>query len=182
MPSMGSEPTLQSSSDSAKRNSVHGQPSVTLDTSTKESQTTVHPPLLSGAEQQETALPEIDRKPSSNQATLASSLPQGTELQETTLPGPILSTPVRKIGRAFQSPLSNNQTATPYTALFTPTINREVLLSPLTKDDQTPFLVDKVEMTLQRIPSPQQQASLCNTTSTQAEPVDEEHTLPIQDY
>jgi len=76
MPSMGSEPVLQpmSSSDSAKRNSVYGQPSVTLDTSTEESQTTVYPPLLSGAEQRETALPEIDGKPSSDQATLASSL------------------------------------------------------------------------------------------------------------
>jgi len=52
------------------------------------------------------------------------------------------------MGRAFQSPLSDDQTATPYTALFTPTVNGEVLLSPLTEDDRTPFPVDKVEMTL----------------------------------
>jgi hypothetical protein len=94
MPSMGSESALHQlkatySSDSAKRNSVHGQPSATLGNSTEDGQT-VRPPSPSGTEQRETALPEIDGidgKASDKQATLAPSLPHGTEPQETTLLG-----------------------------------------------------------------------------------------------
>jgi hypothetical protein len=85
LPSVGSESALKAthSSDSAKSNSVHGQPSVALGSSTEDGQTTVRPPLPSGAEQREAALPEIDGNASDNQATLAPSLPHGTEAQET---------------------------------------------------------------------------------------------------
>jgi hypothetical protein len=69
----------------------------------------------------------------------------------------------------FQSPLSDDQTATPYTALFTPIVNRELLLSRLTENDGTASLLDKVEMALQRISSLQQQASLSNIASIQVE-------------
>ncbi|KAN0090067.1 hypothetical protein V8E51_018646 [Hyaloscypha variabilis] len=70
-------------------------------------------------------------------------------------------------------------------ALFTPTVNGEVL-SPLTEGDRTASPPDKVEMTLQRIPSlpsgtGQQLASLRNTAPAQAQQVDGEHTLPTQD-
>ena len=177
---MGSESALHqlkatSSSDSAKRNPVHRQPLVTLDKSTEDSQITAHPPLPSGA-QRETALPEIHGKASDDEATLAASSRHGTELQEATLSVPTPSTPVRQIGRGFQSPLSDDQTATPHTALFTPIVHGEVL-SPLTEDDRTRSPPDKAEMTLPE----QQQASLCNTASTQAQQVDGEQPLPAQD-
>jgi hypothetical protein len=186
LPSIGSESALHQlkatcSSDNAKMNPIHRQPLVALDKPTENSKITVRPPLPSGAEQRETALPEIDGNASNDQTTPAPSLPHGTEPQQTTLPGPTPTTPVRQIGREFQSPLSDDQTATPHTALFTPTVNGDVLLSPLTEDDRTASPPDKAEMTLQRTPSPQQQASLCNTASTQAEQVDGEHTLPTQD-
>lgn len=69
MPSVGSESALHQlkatySSDSAKGNAVHRQPSVALDESTGDSQTALLPPLRSEAEQQETAFAEIDGKPS----------------------------------------------------------------------------------------------------------------------
>ena len=116
----------------------------------------------------------------------APSLPHGTEPHEVTLRGPTASTPVRQIGGGFQSPLSDDQTATPQTALFTPIVNGEVF-SPLTEDDRTASPPDKVEMTLPEsiLPSPsstgQQQTSLCNTASTQAQQVDGEQLLPTQD-
>jgi hypothetical protein len=144
---------------------------------------TVGPPLPGRAEQRETALPEIDRDASNDQATSAPSFPHGTEPQQTTLPGPAPSTPVRQIGRGFQSPLSDDQT--PYTALFTPTVDGEVL-SPLTEGDLPTSPPDKVEMTLPgRSPSSpprtgQQQASPCNTASTQAQQVEREPP-PTQD-
>ncbi len=182
--SIGSESALHQlkatcSSDSAKIHPVHRQPSVALDKPTEDREITVRPPLPSGVEQRETALPEIDGNTSNDQAT-APSLPHGTEPQQTTLPGPTPSTPVRQIGRGSQSPLSDDQT--PYTALFTPTVDGDIL-SPLTENVRTASLPDKVEMTLQRIPSPpsrtgQQLASLRNTAPAQAEQVDGEHTLP----
>ena len=187
--SIGSESALHQlkatcSSDSAKMNSVHRQPLVALDKPTEDSEITVRPPLPSGAEQRETALPEIDGKASNDQATSAPSFPHGTEPQETTLLGLTPSTPERQIGRGFQSPLSDDQT--PHTALFTPIVDGEVL-SPLTEGDRTASPPDKVEMTLlERIPSSssrtgQQQASPCNTASTQAQQVDIEQPLSTQD-
>jgi hypothetical protein len=183
LPSMGSESALHQlkatcSSDSAKIDPVHRQPLVALDKATKDREITVPP--LPEAEQRETASPEIDGNTSNDQATSAPSLPHGTEPQQTILPGPTPSTPVRQIGRESQSSLSDDQT--PYTALFTPTVNGEVL-SPLTEDVRTASLPDKVEMTLQGIPSPpsrteQLLASLRNTAPAQAEQVDGEHTLP----
>ena len=168
------------SSDSGKMNPIHRQPLVALDKPTKDSEITIRTPLPSKAEQWETALLEIDRKAYNDQATSAPSLPHGTEPQEITLLGPTPSTPIRQIGREFQSPLSNDQT--PHTALFTPIVNREVL-SPLTEGDRTTSLLDKVEMTLlERIPSSpsrtgQQQANPCNTASTQAQQVDRKQPL-----
>jgi hypothetical protein len=82
--------------------------------------------------------------------------------------------------------LSDDQTVTPDTALFIPIINREVL-SPLTKDNRTASLPDKIEMTLlERFSSSlsktvQQQASLRNAASTQAQQVDREQPLSTQD-
>jgi hypothetical protein len=189
LPSIGSESALHQlkatcSSDSAKMNPVHRQLSMTLDKPTEDREIAVRPPLPSGAEQRETALPEIDGNASNDQATSAPALPHGTEPQQTALPGPAPSTPVRQIGRGSQSPLSDDQT--PHTALFTPTVDREVL-SPLTEDDRTASPPDKVEMTLaERIPSSplrmgQQQASPCDTASTQAQQVDREQPLPTQD-
>jgi hypothetical protein len=149
IPSMGSELAPHRlkatySSDGAKNNSAQGQPSVTLDTTAEDSQTTVRP---SGAEQRKAASPGIDGKVSDDQAILAPSLPHETKPQETTLRGPTPSTPIRQIGSGFQSPLSNDQTATPHTTLFTPVGNGEVL-SPLTEDDRTASPADKVEMAL----------------------------------
>jgi hypothetical protein len=183
LPSIGSESALYQlkatcSSDSAKMNPVHRQLSGALDKPTEDSETTVRPPSPSGAEQQETSLPEIDGKASNNQATSAPSLPHGTE------PAPPPSTPVRQIGRGSQSPLSDDQT--PHTALFTPTVDGEVL-SPLTKGDRTASPPDKVEMALpERSPSSpprtgQQQASPCSTASAQAQQVDREQPLLTQD-
>jgi hypothetical protein len=165
-------------------NPVHRQLSVTLDKPTEDSEITVRPPLPSRTEQQETALPEINGKALNDQATSAPSLPHRTELQEITLPGPTPSTPVQQIGRGFQSPLSDDQT--PYTALFTPIVNRKVL-SPLTEDDRTASPPDKVEMALPgRIPSSpsrtgQQRASPCSPAPTQVQQVDREQPLPTQD-
>jgi hypothetical protein len=156
LPSIGGESALYQlkatySSNSAKMNPVHRQPSVALDTPAEDSEITVRPPLTSGAEQRETALPEIDGQASNDQATSTPSLPHGTEPQQTTLPGTTLSTPVRQSGRGSQSPLSDDQT--PHTALFTPTVDREVL-SPLTEGGRTASPPGKVEMTLpERIPS-----------------------------
>jgi hypothetical protein len=154
------------SSDSTKMNPVYRQLSGALDKPTEDSETTVRLPSPSRAEQRETALPEIDRKASNNQATSAPSLLHRIE------PAPPLSTPVRQISRGSQSPLSDNQT--PYTALFTPTVDGEVL-SPLTKGDRTASSLDKVEMALpERNPSSpprtgQQRASLYYTASAQAQ-------------
>jgi hypothetical protein len=183
LPSMGSESALHQlkatcNNDSAKIDPVHRQPLVALDKATKDREITVPP--LPEAEQRETALPEIDGNTSNDQATSAPSLPHVTEPQQTILPGHTPSTPVRQIGKESQSSLSDDQT--PYTALFTPTVNGEVL-SPLTEDVRTASLPDKVEMTLQGIRSPpsrteQLLASLRNTAPAQAEQVDGEHTLP----
>jgi hypothetical protein len=188
----GTEPALHllkatCSSDSAMRDAAHKQPSVaiTLDGSTEDSQTTCIPPFLINAEQRETALPEINGKASDAQAPSAPSLSHGTKPHETALSGPTPSTPVRQIGRGFQSPLSD-QTAITNTALFTPTINGEVL-SPLTEDDRTASPPDKVEVaSLEGIPSSpssmaEQQIRLNNMASTQAQRVDGEQSLSIQD-
>ena len=175
------------SSNSGKRNAVYRQPSVALEKATKDSQTTIHLPSPSEAEQREISLPEINKKASDDQATLAISLPHRTEPQETTLPGPTPFTPVRQMSSGFQSPLSEDQTATPQTALFSPIINREEVPSPLTEHDQTASPPDKADIILlKRIPlSPsktrQQQANSCNTTSTQVQQFDREQPLPTQD-
>jgi hypothetical protein len=185
--SMGSESVLHQlkatySSGTATRDSVR---TVLLDKSTEGGQTTTRPSSLSGAEQRETALPETDRTASEDQATSNPSLLCETEPQETTKPDPIPSTPVRQIGRGFQSPLSDDQTSTPHTTLFTPTVNGEVP-SPLTEDDQTASSPDKAEMALvERIPSSpsmteQQQASQCNTAAIQVQQVDGEQPLPAE--
>jgi hypothetical protein len=52
--------------DSVKGNTVHRQPPVAVDESTEDNQTTRRPPSPCEAEQQETALPEIDVKVSSS--------------------------------------------------------------------------------------------------------------------
>ncbi|KAH8746277.1 hypothetical protein F5882DRAFT_446348 [Hyaloscypha sp. PMI_1271] len=87
--------------DSVKGNTVHRQPPVTVDESTEDNQTTRRPPSPCEAEQQETALPEMDVKVSDAQAPSATSSPHGTEPLETTLSGPTPSTPVRQTGKRF---------------------------------------------------------------------------------
>jgi hypothetical protein len=69
--SIGSESALHQlkatcSSDSAKMNSVYKQLLVALNKPTKDSEITVRPPLLRGAEQRDTALLEIDGKASND--------------------------------------------------------------------------------------------------------------------
>jgi hypothetical protein len=67
LPSIGSESALHQlkatcSSDSARMNPVHGQPSVALDKSTEDREITIRPPLLSGAEQARDGLARDRRK------------------------------------------------------------------------------------------------------------------------
>ncbi|CZR60272.1 uncharacterized protein PAC_10168 [Phialocephala subalpina] len=126
-------------------------------------------------------LAQFTKRLFNTQAPSASSLPHVAEPHEAALPDPTPSTPVRQIGKAFQSPLSDDQTATPQTALFTSIANGGAL-SPLTEDNRTAFPQGKAE----RIPPPlssmgQQQTSLCNTASTQAQQVDREQSLLTQD-
>ncbi|TVY80732.1 hypothetical protein LSUE1_G005970 [Lachnellula suecica] len=162
--------------DGAKRNAVQKQPSATFDVATTDRQTSLRPPSPT----------ETEQKISDAQASSGPSSLHGTEPRETTLPGPTLSTPVRQIGKGCQSPLLDDQTATPQTTVFTPIVNREVL-SPLTEDDRTASLPDKVDMTLPKrvassLPSTiQQQTGLCNTASTHAQQVNRERPLPTQD-
>jgi hypothetical protein len=181
LPSIGRQPALHQpmatcSSDSAKMNSVHRQPSAALSKPTEDGEITVRPPLPAGA--------EVDGKASSDQATAAPSFPHGTEAQETTFPVHTPSTPVRQISRGSQSPLSDDQT--PHTALFTPMVDGEAL-SPLTEGVRTASPPGKVEMGLPEriLSSPsrtgQQQASPRNTASTQAQQVDTEQPLSTRD-
>jgi len=120
--------------DGLKRSAVHRQLSVALDQATSDIQTTGRPSSPYALEPEEPTLPEIDRKGSDAQASSDASSPQVVEPRETTLPDPVPSTPVRKLSRESQSPVSDDQTATPQTALFTPTVNKGVL-SPLTEGD-----------------------------------------------
>src|SRR5207248_11588226 len=112
LPPMGSESAQHQlkatySSDGDKSNAVHTQPSATLGKAIEGIQTTISPPSPSAPEPRETALPEIDGKTSDAQAPSAPSLPHVAETHETTLSDPP-STPVRQIGRGFQSPLSED--------------------------------------------------------------------------
>ncbi|KUJ16855.1 uncharacterized protein LY89DRAFT_782112 [Mollisia scopiformis] len=121
LPSMGGESAVHQlkstySSDNAKMNAVHRQLSVALDKAIEDGQTTIRTPSPS-AEQRETALSEIDGKGSDAQAS--SDIP---------------STPVGKISKGFRSPISDDQTATPQTTVFTPIVNGR-LLSLLTEDN-----------------------------------------------
>ncbi|CZR52926.1 uncharacterized protein PAC_02804 [Phialocephala subalpina] len=188
LPSMGTESAmhqLKATYNSDKRNAVHERPSAGLDEATEDTQTTVSPPSLSGAEQRETALPEIDGNAPDAQASSAPSSAHETKPHQTTLPGLSPSTPVQPIDRRFQSPLSDDQTATLQTALFTPIVNREAL-SLLTEDDRTASPPDKVEVALpEEIPSSpsstgQHQTSLCNIALTQAQQVSREQPLLTQ--
>jgi hypothetical protein len=187
MSSIGSESALQLkdmyNSSIATRNTVRTVPP---DKPIEDGQTIVRPSSPSGTEQRETALAEIDREASENQAAPTLSLLCERVPQETTLPDSTLSTPVRQIGRGFQSPVSEDETTTPHTVLFTPIRNGEVL-SPLTEDNRTTASPDKAETTLpERTPlllsrTGLQQASLYNVTSTQAQEVNEEKLFPAED-
>lgn len=82
--------------------------------------------------------------------------------------------------------MSDDQTVTPNTALFTPTVNGDIL-SPLTEDDRTASPPRKIEMALPEgvASSPsstgQQQTGLGNTASTQAQHVNGEQPISVQD-
>lgn len=188
LPSVGNGSALhqlKATYSSNKRNAVHKQPSASLGKPTEDTQTTISP-LPSGVEPREIALLEIDGNAPDAQASSAPSSAHETEPKETALLDPTPSTLIRHIDRRFQSPLSDDQTATLQTALFTPIVNREAF-SPLTEDDRTASSLDKVEMTLPKgIPSSpssirQHQTSLCNITSAQARQVDGEQPLPAHD-
>ncbi|KAL5318079.1 hypothetical protein ACEPPN_015183 [Leptodophora sp. 'Broadleaf-Isolate-01'] len=190
LPPIANESTLLQlqatcTNDGLKRNVVHRQPSVALDEAATDIRTTNRPSSPNAMEPREPALSEIDEKGSDAQASSDTSSPQVVEPHATLLPDPIPSTPVGKLSRRSQSPISDDQTATPQTALFTPTVNGGVL-SPLTEDDWTASPPDKVEMTLlEGLPSPsstgQQQLSLCSTASIEGQQVDREQSLPTQD-
>ncbi|KAG9228242.1 hypothetical protein BJ875DRAFT_447053 [Amylocarpus encephaloides] len=171
------------SSNSAIGDEVHGQSSVAIDDSTENSQTACLPSLPGEVEQRETALPEIDGQASEAQAICS---PQNTELHETTLSAPPPSTPVRQINRRLQSPFSDDQTVTPNTTIFTPTVSREVL-SPPTEDDRTASPLERADLALPRgIQSPlsstgQQLTKLSNAAPTQTQQVNREQLLPVQD-
>ncbi|TVY15624.1 hypothetical protein LARI1_G009016 [Lachnellula arida] len=131
------------SSGTATRNAVR---IVVPDESTQDGRT-IRPSSPSEVEQQETALPEIDGEASGNQAAPTPFSPCEIVPQETTLPESALFTPVQQVGRGFQSPISEDQSATPHTVLFSPIGNGEVL-SPLTEDGRSASSLDKVETTL----------------------------------
>ncbi|KAE8441969.1 hypothetical protein EG329_004136 [Mollisiaceae sp. DMI_Dod_QoI] len=167
-----------------KRNIVHRQPSVALDQTNTDDQITGRPSSPNAIELGDSALPEIDGKGSDAQASLNNPSPHVTELHETIMPDPTPSTPAGKISKRFQSPISNDQTATPQTAVFTPIVNGG-LLSPLTEDNW-PASPKKIEMSLPKeFPTPssieQQQTGLCSTASTEAQPVDREKSPPTHD-
>ncbi|KAH7305381.1 hypothetical protein BKA65DRAFT_543965 [Rhexocercosporidium sp. MPI-PUGE-AT-0058] len=176
LPPIANESTLLQlqatyTNDGLKRNVVHRQPSVALDEAATDIRTTDRCSSPNAMEPREPALSEIDEKGSDAQASSDTSSPQVVEPHKTLLPDPAPSTPIGKLSKRSQSPISNNQTATPQTALFTPT---------------TASPPDKVEMTLpEGLPSPsstgQQQLSLCSTASIEGQQVDREQSLPTQD-
>ena len=171
LPSIGSKSAVHQlkathSSDNTKRNAVHRQLSVALDKVTKDSQTTIYTPSPS-VEQRETALPEIDGKGSDAQVLLD-----------------IPFTPASKISKGFRSPISDDKTAIPQTAMFTPIANKG-LLSPLTEDNW-PASPENIETSLpEEPPTPscteQQQTGLCSTASTEVQPVDREKSPSTHD-
>jgi hypothetical protein len=122
------------SSDSPKRDEVHRQPSMALNQSTKDGQTTDQNFLLGGEEQEMPASVESDERASASQAGLTTSLSHKTELHETALLASTLSTPIRQIDRGYQSPLSNDSITTPQKNLFSPIVNAEHTQSPVTKN------------------------------------------------
>ncbi|KAG4427501.1 hypothetical protein IFR05_017016 [Cadophora sp. M221] len=124
LPPIANESTLLQlqatcTNDGLKRNVVHRQPSVALDEAATDIRTTGRPSSPNAMEPREPALSEIDEKGSDAQASSDTSSPQVVEPHETLLPDPAPSTPVGKLGRRSQSPISDDQTATPQTALFT---------------------------------------------------------------
>ena len=168
-----------------KRNAVHRQLSVALDQATTDIQTTSRASSPNVLGPGEPTLPEIDGKGSDAQASSDPTSPQVVEPHETLLQDPAPSTPVGKLSRRPQSPISDDQTATPQTTLFTPIVKRRVL-SPLTEYDWTASPPDKVETTLpEGLPSPsstgQQQIGQCSTASIEAQQVDREQSLATQD-
>jgi hypothetical protein len=168
------------SSNSAIGDEVYRQPSVAIDDSTENSQTTCLPSLPGEVEQRETALLEIDGKASEAQAIC---LPQNTGPHETTLSSPPLSTPVRQIDKRLQSPFSDDQTVTLNTTIFTPTVSRDVL-SPLTEDDRTASPLERAKLALpggNSITSVQQLTKLSNAAPTQTQQVNREQLLLVQD-
>jgi len=100
------------------------------------------------------------------------------------MPDPTPFTPASKISRGFRSPISDDQTSTPQTAVFTPVVNGG-LLSPLTEDNW-PASPAKTEMSMpEELPTPscteQQQTDLCSTASIEAQPVDREKSPPTHE-
>lgn len=172
------------SSDNAIRNEAQGQLSVAIDDVTENSQTTCLTSLPSETEQRGTTLPEIDEKASDAQHSSATS-PPSPEPYETTLFAPTPSTPVQQTGQQLQSPFSDDQTITPNTTIFTPTVNGGYL-SPLTENGRATSSPEQAAITLlDGITSPlsytgYQQTKLSNTAPIQAQQVNGEQFLRIQ--
>ena len=169
----------KSANDGFKRNLVHKKSSIALDQANTYDQNTSRPSSPNAMELENQAPPEIDGKGSDAQASSDNPSPHVTE--ETIMPDPTPSTPASKISKGFRSPISDDQTATPQTAVFTPVVNGG-LLSPLTEDNW-PATPEKIEMSLPKeLPTPscteQQQTGLCSTASTEAQPVDREKSPP----
>lgn len=99
--------------DGPKQNAVHRQLSVAPDQAGTDTQTTGGSSSPNAMDPGEPALPEIDDKGFDPQALSDTPPPQVVEPHETTLPDPAPSTPVGKISRGSQSPISDDQTATP---------------------------------------------------------------------
>ncbi|KAH9204401.1 hypothetical protein DL95DRAFT_471525 [Leptodontidium sp. 2 PMI_412] len=186
LPPIANESTLLQlqatyTNDGLKRNVVHRQPSVALDEATTDIQTTDRPSSPNAMEPREPALSEIDEKGSDAPSNTSPHVP---ELHENTLPDPTPSIPVGKMSRGFQSPISNDQTATAQTALFTPIVNGGVL-SPLTEDNWTASPAEKAEISFpEGLPPPscteRQQRSLSSTASAEAQLDDREQSLSLK--
>lgn len=78
-------------------------------------------------------LSNMDGKASNSQAASDTSSLHEIEPHKTCWSDRTPSIPVRQIGNRFKSPLSDDQSVTPNTTLFSPIVNGEVL-SPLTED------------------------------------------------
>ena len=154
------------SNNSAMGDAACRQPVIALNESTKDIQNFRRSPSPSEAEQRETAVPVINGAASDTQTPPGSPLSHGTETLENASSRPAPSTPKCQIGIGFQSPLSDDQTVTPCTVLFTPTVCRETL-SPLTEDNRT---ASPLTLSKKIISSPtttgQQATRLSNAAST----------------